>query len=54
MTIYKKILCVSVLAFGLNGISLADDLGESNGSNSGIYLGGQLGMSNMHYGPSSN
>lgn len=58
---YKKILCTSILAFGINSISLADDLGtnestidaNNNSSNSGIYFGGQLGMSNMHYGPSS-
>jgi hypothetical protein len=54
---YKKILCVSVLAFGLNGVALADDLGGSeyttdttNSHNAGIYFGGQAGMSNMHYG----
>ena len=54
---YKKILCISVLAFGLNGIAFADDLGgseytadTSNSHNAGIYFGGQAGMSNMHYG----
>ncbi|EKE01982.1 MAG: hypothetical protein ACD_21C00011G0007 [uncultured bacterium] len=56
---YKKILCVSVLALGLNGTALAEDFNGSeyssiSDSNSGIYLGAQLGMSNLHYGPSSN
>jgi hypothetical protein len=56
---YKKILCVGVLALGLNGAALAEDFGGSDydadtstsiSEESGIYLGGQLGMSNMHYG----
>lgn len=59
---YKKILCISILACGLNSIALADDIGGSeytsdanvSNNNAGIYLGGQLGMSNSHYGPSSN
>ena len=59
---YKKILCVSILALGLNNIAIADDIGGSEytadannvaRSNSGIYFGGQLGMTNLHYGPSS-
>jgi hypothetical protein len=55
---YKKIMCTSVLALGLNGIALADDFGGNeatsapvnDATNAGIYFGGQLGMSNMHYG----
>lgn len=59
---HKKTLYISILALGLNGVALADadtnvDENEytdtSSSSNTGIYLGGQLGMSNMHYGPSS-
>ncbi len=54
----KKILALSILALGLNGIALADDFGgneytattTSSDSNAGIYFGAQLGMSNMHYG----
>lgn len=57
---YKKILCVSIFALGLNGMALADDIGGSEytagvgaESHTGIYLGGQLGASNMHYKSSS-
>lgn len=60
---YKKLLCASLLALGLNSIVLADDIGGSEftagvssteGSNSGsIYFGGQLGTTNMHYTGSS-
>jgi len=60
---YKKILCVSILALGLNGIALADDLGGNEFSsdssatttafNPGIYLGGQIGGTNLHYNGSS-
>jgi hypothetical protein len=57
---YKKIVCISVLALGLNGVALADDFGAneatsepinaSTNTNTGIYFGGQFGLSNMHYG----
>ncbi|MEI8055562.1 MAG: outer membrane beta-barrel protein [bacterium] len=55
---YKKILCISVLACSLNSTVFADEPAPggseytSAGSNAGIYLGGQLGMSSMHYGAS--
>jgi len=45
------------VALGLNSIAIAEDFGGSEYSadtsstyNPGIYLGAQLGMSNMHYG----
>jgi len=53
---YKKILCISILACSLNSIAFADEPAPggneyaSTGSNAGVYFGGQLGMSNMHYG----
>ena len=69
---YKKILCVSMLALGLNAAALADDFGggdfasgggnssgsefssdSSSNSNSGIYFGGQIGATNLHYRGSS-
>lgn len=61
---YKKILCISILTLGLNGIAFAEDPGvlggseytsdpivDSTATKSGIYFGGQFGMSRMHYGP---
>lgn len=59
---YKKILCVSILALGLNSIAFAEDAGGFGGNeytsdpiiepatNAGIYFGAQFGMSRMHYG----
>jgi len=53
---YKRILCISILACSLNTTVLADEPAPggneytSTGSNAGIYFGGQLGISNMHYG----
>ncbi|MBU0745057.1 MAG: outer membrane beta-barrel protein [Gammaproteobacteria bacterium] len=55
---YKRILCVGLLALGLNGMALADDFGGEEYStgaaatvdyNPGVYLGGQIGTSSMHY-----
>jgi len=69
---YKKLLCVGVLACGINNVVLAEDFDASkpesqpafnaetsstdvvNAYNPGIYLGGQLGMSSLHYGPHTN
>lgn len=58
---YKKILCAGALALGLNGLALADDIGGGEYSagignadfNSGIYFGGQLGTTKLHYSGSS-
>jgi OOP family OmpA-OmpF porin len=54
---YKKILCACVLALGLGPTAFAEDFGGSeydavtaDSEEAGIYFGGQLGMSNMHYG----
>ena len=55
----KKILCLSILTLGLNTAFANDDFTNDaytevdNSANAGIYFGAQLGMSNMHYGPSS-
>jgi len=55
---YKKVLCLGMLVLGLNQAVLADDLGSSEYSsgsisttdyNPGIYFGGQVGTTNMHY-----
>lgn len=56
---YKKLLCVGVLASGLSSAVLAEDFAADEGAstelvntyNPGIYLSGQLGMSSLHYGP---
>lgn len=52
----KKILCISILVFGLIGAAVADaDYASSTSSSttssfiSGIYLGGQFGLTNLHY-----
>ena len=69
---YKKLLCVGILACGLSNVVLAEDFDASKPDsevitntasstdvaistyNPGIYLGGQLGMSSLHYGPHTN
>lgn len=58
---YKKILGLLVVAFGLSTAAFADDFASESslsGSNSsdfipGIYFGGQFGMTNLHYSGSS-
>lgn len=50
---YKKVLYISILSFGLSSFAFADDVIDDNSTsnfNPGIYFGGQLGMSDMHYG----
>jgi len=53
---YKRILCVSIIALGLSAVAVADDFGGSEYSsgvstdfNPGIYFGGQAGIANLHY-----
>jgi OmpA-OmpF porin, OOP family len=55
---YRKLLCVGVLASGLSPVFADDFTNETTSTDSvmggsGMYFGGQLGMSNLHYGPSS-
>lgn len=54
---YKKILCFGAIVFGLIGVAFADDFDNNevasgvttNEYNPGIYFGGQVGTTNMHY-----
>lgn len=59
---YKKIFYVVLLTVGLSGVAFADDFDDEYADddntgyfekNAGIFFGGQIGTTNMHYSPST-